>query len=208
MARVACRRALSQRELLIVTNKRPTPTEWQALAGASWRKAENGRCSVEAGEMNPRREPDSASRPVQPSMNDFLCPSCLVPSRIGILWSRLAFLPPPCRGHVSADIRERFDAAQDLLVELGQLERGPFFTGLPARWFVGPVQRFRCGRGHVHTSTDSSKVVAGECPICHEPIALTFPEDVSDPCQQNARDYLVSRDRMRAVLLGVFGARG
>jgi hypothetical protein len=60
----------------------------------------------------------------------------------------------------------------------------------------------------VHSSTDSSKVVAGACPICHDPVALTFPEDMSDPCQSAPRDYRNSRDRLRAVLLGVLGARG
>jgi hypothetical protein len=143
-------------------------------------------------------------------VNDFSIRSCLVPSRIGIAWSKLAFLPPLVSGDVAPDVRARFDAVQDLLVELGQLEPGPFFSGLPSRWFQGPVLRFRCGRGHVHGSTDSSKVVAGECQICHEPVALTFPEDFSDSpaCEATPRDYQNPRDQMRAVLLGVLGASG
>lgn len=147
---------------------------------------------------------------MQGVVNDFSLRSRLVPSRIGIVWAKLAFLPPLVSENIEPDVCARFEAVQDLLVEFGRLESGPFFSGLPSRWFVGPVLRFRCGRGHVHGSADSSKVVAGECPICHEPVALTFPEDFSDSpaCEATPRDYQNSRDQMRAVLLGVLGARG
>jgi hypothetical protein len=165
--------------------------------------------SVRGGVETTREGPSTHPRAMQTAMVEFLNCAChLVPSRIGIAWALAAGLPALCSGHVDDVTRARFDAVQDLLVELGQFEPGPFFSGLPSRWFLGPVLRFRCGRGHVHSSTDSSKVVAGACPICHDPVALTFPEDFSDPCQPSAGDYLSPRDRMRAALLGVLGARG
>lgn len=141
-------------------------------------------------------------------MNDCLNCAChLVPSRIGIEWARAGRLPVLCPGHASPETRQRFEHLERFLVELGRLEPGPRFSSLPSRWFLGPSLRFRCSNGHVHSSTDTSKVVAGECPACGDPIALTFPEDTSDPCQPGADGYQ-KRDKMRAALLGVLGVRG
>lgn len=124
--------------------------------------------------------PDPGPCVMQGIMNDFLCPSCLVPSRTGVAWAHTARLTL-CSGHVSDDVLERFEEVQDTLVAIGQLEPGPFFSGLPERWFMGPQFWFRCGNGHVHTSCDPSGIVAGTCPECSEPIALTFPEDSGGP---------------------------
>lgn len=141
-------------------------------------------------------------------MSDFFgCACSSVPSRVGQAWARLAGLPL-CRGHADAETRQRFELLEQLLVELGQLEPGPHFSGLPSRWFAGPALRLRCVSGHVHASSDPGKVVAGECPECGDPVTLTFPEDVSDPCQASASDYQDPRNPMRAALLGVLGARG
>lgn len=117
---------------------------------------------------------------MQGVMNDFLCPSCLVPSRTGVAWAHTAGLTL-CSGHVNDDVRKRFEDVQDRLVAIGQLEPGPFLSGLPSRWFMGPLFWLRCGNGHVHTSNDPSCIVAGRCPTCGEPIALTFSEDSDGP---------------------------
>jgi len=109
-------------------------------------------------------------------VNEPSCPCRLVPSRIGIAWAKLAFLPA-FEAHVDPETRRRFDALQDSREAIGRQEPGPFFSGLPSRWFTGPTLRFRCINGHVHTSTDAKKIVAGECPVCSSPVALTFPED-------------------------------
>lgn len=110
-------------------------------------------------------------------VNEPSCPCRLVPSRIGVLWAKLAFLPT-FEARVDPETRQRFDALQDAQEAIGRQEPGPFFSGLPCRWFTGPTLRFRCINGHVHVSTDPGKVVAGECPVCSAPVALTFPEDV------------------------------
>lgn len=109
-------------------------------------------------------------------MTEPSCPCRLVPSRIGIAWARLAFLPA-FEARVDHETRQRFDALQDAIERIGRQEPGPFFSGLPCRWFKGPTLRFRCIHGHVHDSTDAKDIVAGECPICSAPIALTFTED-------------------------------
>lgn len=109
-------------------------------------------------------------------MTEPSCPCRLVPSRIGIAWAKLASLPP-CDAHVDVDTRQGFDALQDRLEASGRQEGGPLFSGVPRRWFEGPTLRFRCIHGHVHNSTDAKSIVAGECPTCAAPVALTFPED-------------------------------
>lgn len=119
----------------------------------------------------------------------------IVPSRVGAQWATLARLSPLCTAHVDDDTKDRFDMLQDALVRIGQRERGPFFSGLPSRWFRGLVLRFRCVNGHVHSSANVGLVVGGECPVCVDPVALTFPEDESGRlgCADGVDGYFAMR---------------
>ena len=143
---------------------------------------------------------------------DVRCTCFQVPSRLGVeLGKQIGMaIARRCERHPSAThpSDEAFEALQDLLSDLAVLEGGAMLFGISVRWFE--ALRFRCSAGHVHVSDDPQSLVFGNCPVCLAPVALTFPEDVDDPpsCQTLGHAYHGERDRMRAVLLGVLGARG
>lgn len=55
-------------------------------------------------------------------------------------------------------------------------ERGPFFLGIPERWFDNPT--YRCVNGHVMSwYIKSEELGRPACPSCKGQIWTTFPED-------------------------------
>ncbi len=76
---------------------------------------------------------------------------------------------------------------EDKKINLGRLlawraeciakEDGPFFCGLPDRWFESPGPKFRCPNNHVSTMYLKSEMEGDLCLGCYQPVLLTFPED-------------------------------
>jgi hypothetical protein len=53
------------------------------------------------------------------------------------------------------------------------------FLGIPDRWFEPP--HWRCTNDHVGGAYLKSEVKGDLCLQCHQPVALTFPEDRDGP---------------------------
>lgn len=81
-------------------------------------------------------------------MNNTPIPAERIITRVGRLWSRLAGFAVDS-GAVESSAQKQLASLETFIVKLGKLERGQKFSGLPSRWFVGPLLRFRCIQGHV-----------------------------------------------------------
>ncbi len=57
-------------------------------------------------------------------------------------------------------------------------ETGPFFMGLPDRWFDDVT--WRCTNGHISKCFLKSEVKGDLCLACGAAVLITFPEDVED----------------------------
>jgi hypothetical protein len=156
-----------------MTTKRKRPA-----GGQGFGRSATGTSLLAAATLAPLASPASLDHTL--AMH---CTCHALPSRIGREWATFAGqdLGHGCELH--PEHVERFEALQDLLSEVAVLEGGNLVFGVPSRWLAGLVRRFRCTSGHVSASDDPQTIVAGACPECLAPLALTFPEDVSDGCR-------------------------